>query len=145
MREAATAQAYERAAALRDKLQSLNWLSASLKRVRHLVEQPIRIYPLASSEGTETWYVLQGGRVRAAFPAPLNAIDRAKAAQHVQSIAREKKLHSPFVPLEEIDDVFLVAAWFRRHPEERERLIDPAAGVLKSALTLPSDPESSDP
>jgi hypothetical protein len=33
--------------------------------------------------------------------------------------------------LEEVDGVLLVAGWFRRHPAERERVLEPEAALAR--------------
>ena len=69
MTTAAAALSYERAAALRDKLDSLNWLSEQLRRVREALRHSF-VYTVRGHDNTELWYLIHGGCVRAIVAAP---------------------------------------------------------------------------
>jgi hypothetical protein len=43
--------------------------------------------------------------------------------QVIRKVFQSKPLEKDPLPVEEMDAVLLVAAWFRRHPEERKRII----------------------
>jgi excinuclease ABC subunit C len=123
MLAAAEATQFERAAALRDRLGSLRWLSEHLARVRQAAQHSF-VYPVCSGDGAGTWYLIQRGHVRAAVPAPREGA-RGAAAAALEAVYR-KAGELPGPPgLEEIDGVLLVDGWFRRHPEERQRTITP--------------------
>ena len=130
MHAAAAAMQFERAAALRDRLDSLRWLSEHLARVREAAQHSF-VYPVASEGGPETWYLIRRGHVRAAVPAPDGAAGRAAVAVALEAVYTQAS-DLPGPPgLDEIDGVLLVAAWFRRHPEERQRT-RPAEDALGS-------------
>jgi excinuclease ABC subunit C len=124
MLAASAATQFERAAALRDRLDSLRWLSEHLARVRQAAEHSF-VYPVAGPEGAQTWYLIRRGHVRAAVPAPQDAAGGAAAAAALGAVYR-KAGDLPGPPgLDEIDGVLLVAGWFRRHPAERQRTLTP--------------------
>jgi excinuclease UvrABC nuclease subunit len=125
MTAAAETLVFERAAALRDKLEVLRWLRDHLERLRLAREQHSFIYPVRSENGQETWYLICHGRVAAALPAPHDEVSRARTAAAVANAFHEKQARSRLLAVEEVDGVLLVAGWFRRYPEERARTLDP--------------------
>jgi excinuclease ABC subunit C len=127
MAAASAALQFERAAALRDRLGPLQWLSERLRRVRECA-RPSFVYPVAGHDGTEVWYLVCRGRVCAALPAPHDEETRRRAAEGIAQVyGRETPAGPP--DLEEIDGVLLVAAWFRRHAGEQRRTLEPAAAL----------------
>jgi excinuclease ABC subunit C len=140
MLAASTAQEFERAAALRDKLAALQWLDAHLERLRRARDQHTFIYPVAGHEGRDLWYVIRRGWVAASLPPPREQRSREAAADLLRSVYERPQLAHEPANADELDLVLLVAAWFRKHPGERERVLDPG-GVLaewrKSADAIP--------
>ncbi|MFL5240968.1 MAG: UvrB/UvrC motif-containing protein [Gemmataceae bacterium] len=124
MATASARQAFERAAALRDKLEALSWLRTQLHRIKHIRQHQSYIYPVCGIDGTELWYVVHGGKVTAALPAPSNDTGRRALKSDVQKRMPRKTSTELSVPLDDLDGLLLVSSWFRRHPEERERLLD---------------------
>jgi excinuclease UvrABC nuclease subunit len=124
MTAASAALLFERAAALRDKLEVLQWLNAHLERVRAAARQSF-VYAVPSHEGPELWYLIDQGRVRAVAP-----WDEARAALTAVYGKRRERTAPPMA--EEIDEILLVAAWFRRHAAERERTVTPEQALRES-------------
>jgi excinuclease ABC subunit C len=129
MNAAAARLAFERAAALRDKLDSLTWLSEHLRRVREAARHSF-VYPVRGDGGSEWWYLIDGGRVRAAVPPPsADESRRREAIARIRAIYdRRARANDPPRP-DEIDGVLLVASWFRRRKEERLQILEPAAAL----------------
>jgi excinuclease ABC subunit C len=126
MTAASAALAFERAAALRDRLDALRWLGEELARVRRAREQHSFIYPVCDSAERELWYLIHRGRVVGVMLPPRTAAEQARAAERIASaFGAEDAWTAPSVN-EVIDGVLLIAAWFRRHPEERARTRQPA-------------------
>ena len=46
-------------------------------------------------------------------------------SQALHKVFTKRRLEKDPVPAEELDGVLLVAAWFHRHPEEKERVVSP--------------------
>ena len=120
MSEASYALAFERAAALRDKWESLRWLHQRLDRLRLAF-----VYPVEGYGGEDLWYLIQGGRVIVSMPLPRTAREKAAAALAVSKAFRQEGPATTTVPLSEMDQVLLVAAWFRRHPQEQAQILRP--------------------
>jgi excinuclease ABC subunit C len=118
MTEAAQAQQFERAAVLRDRLQTLGWLDRHLARLRQAVLHSC-VYPVRGTDGGEQWYLIERGRVRAV------CTRSAEALPVLQAVFRRPEPADEPLSLEEIDGALLVDGWFRRHPEERARALTP--------------------
>ncbi len=135
MTEAAAALRFERAAALRDRLEPLRWLRDHLERLKAAREQHSFVYPVAGHDGRDLWYLIHHGRVAAAVPAPQNDAEHCRAAAAVEEVFQGQNARGRLLAIEEVDQVLLVAAWFRKRPEERARTLTPdnAARVCRQA------------
>jgi len=114
MNAASASLAFERAAALRDRLDSMTWMSDHLRRVREASRHSF-VYPVRGHDESELWYLIHGGRVCAVVPAPQDELNRDEMGKLLEGVSP----HEGPPTLDEIDGVLLVAAWFRRRPEER--------------------------
>jgi excinuclease ABC subunit C len=127
MTAASAELAFERAAALRDKLEALRWLHEHLARLRSAERHSV-VYPVAGHDGDDRWYLIHGGRVRAMLPAPRHSAEHRRAAAVLTEVYHGENPPGP-PSLEEIDGVLLVAAWFRRHAAERVCTLAPDAAL----------------
>jgi excinuclease ABC subunit C len=124
MTAAAQTLAYERAAALRDKLEPLQWLDGRLAWLRNTRQTHSFVYPVTDDDGRTLWYVIRRGQVQAVVPAPDCAKARALARKSLcDTFERAIGPGSHFA--DQMDSILLVAGWFRRHAEERIRLMTP--------------------
>ena len=123
---AANSQAFERAAALRDKWETLAWLQKQLERMRLAQQRLSFVYSLSEQSGRNLWYLIRQGRVACVLPAPRTADAKRAAAEIIEKVYQSKKLLWSLPGPEAIDQVLLVAAWFHRHPRERARTMEPA-------------------
>jgi excinuclease ABC subunit C len=142
MAAASAGLAFERAAALRDKLESLRWLQDHLARLRTAAGESC-VYPVPGFEGDDRWYLVHGGRIRAVMPAPRTAEDRERAAALLAEVYGAATLPGP-PSLDEIDGMLLVAAWFRRHAPERGRTLSPEAAlaICRGSTARSAEPET---
>lgn len=131
MTRAASATAYERAAALRDRLASLTWLHEQLELLRRAREQHSFLYPVAGCDGQDFWYLIHGGRVVQAILAPHDPESRQLAGAALEAVFRPSGPWSEPQSGADFDSILLVASWFRRHPEEQLRVL-PAQHALAS-------------
>jgi excinuclease ABC subunit C len=133
MQEASSARAFERAAALRDRWTPMQWLSVHLERVRQACRRSC-VYPTVGRDGSrDHWCLIHHGRVRAVTPAPRDDVGRAATAAALDAVYHGGAGGPPRP--DEIDGVLLVAAWFRRHPVEKEKVLAPAAARAACAAT----------
>lgn len=107
MQQASGAMEFERAAALRDRLGVLGWLHEHLERLRQARRLSL-VYPLQGHDGRDWWYVIVRGDVRGVV-----AVDDP---QRLRGLLAEGQ-HGA----EQVDNVLLLAAWFRKRPEELRR------------------------
>lgn len=128
MRTAAQAQLYERAASLRDRLVSVQWLIHRLQQLRHAREKMSFVYPVEGWDRTTWWYFVHGGRTLAAMPAPRDQRGHQQARRKIDAIYRDKRLTLLLDSYEHVDSMMLVSSWFRRFPEERKKGFDPCRG-----------------
>jgi excinuclease ABC subunit C len=128
MQAASTAQQFERAAALRDNLASLQWLTDHLTRLHEAARQSF-VYVVPSADGADIWYAIHGGRVRAVLPAPHDDDGRGRMATILETIYPINLSEPGSLSLDEIDSVLLVSSWFRRHSAERQRKMTPVEAL----------------
>lgn len=130
MEAAATAFEFERATALRDRLQALEWIDDRLALLRRARDKNSFVYPLAGPDGAERWYLIHRGQVRATAAAPHTTEDRSRVARLIDRTFAE-------VPTPDllsgatVDSVLLVSAWFRKHPDEKRKLMTKAEALAK--------------
>jgi excinuclease ABC subunit C len=120
MAAASSGLSFERAAVLRDKWEALTWLHQRLERMRQIRGQETFVYPVRGIDGGETWYVIDGGRV-------VRAVRKDEGASRTLRIKRPRRPTNRsdlLAPTGEVEQVLLVAAWFRRRPEERQRRVE---------------------
>jgi excinuclease ABC subunit C len=131
--------AFERAAALRDKLDTLTWLSERLRLVREASRHSF-VYPVRGHDDAELWYLIHGGRVCAVVPAPTDEASRCQADKRIKEVYKRHSSASGLPDAREVDGVFLVTAWFGRHREELGITLRPAAALAKmlSSCEIPT-------
>jgi excinuclease ABC subunit C len=124
MQAAAAAQQFERAAVLRDRWQPLRWLADALERLRCAREQMSFVYPVTGYDGSTWWYLIHGARTIAAMPRPHDAVTRQQAAQAVRQVYSHGQA-ALLEPYEYADGMMVVMGWFRKYPQEKERVLTP--------------------
>jgi hypothetical protein len=135
MTTAAAELAFERAAEIRDKLDVLRWLHERLGRLRRVRTDASFLYSVAGHDGEDAWYLIHRGRVAGVLPAPRGPAALRSAARRIRAVYSDRPGKVDVVPADEVENVWLVAAWFRRHVAERARVLDPAAALAACALT----------
>jgi excinuclease ABC subunit C len=111
--------AFERAAARLEKLESFRWLHERLARLREARAKQSFIYPAPGKDGRDIWYLIHGGRVLKTLFAPRLPGEHAVASSEIKKAFAQKRTASGPLPPGDIDSFLLVAAWFRKHPQEK--------------------------
>jgi excinuclease ABC subunit C len=113
---------FERAATMRDKIRRLESLQEQFGRMRFALESLSFTYAVtgATPDDSRT-YVVRRGRVRHECATPRTAADRRALDARVAEILAPAERAPATVPGHEVDEVLLVAAWFRKHPKEMKR------------------------
>jgi excinuclease ABC subunit C len=122
MKEASDRLEFERAGILRDKQQRLESLRDQFDRMRFAVESLTFAYHVDGVGGDNRVYLIRRGVVRAEMPAPRSRADE----KTLRDAARRAVADTPFtaarsIPQHEVDELLVIAAWFRAHPDELER------------------------
>jgi excinuclease ABC subunit C len=125
MQAAADALEFERAAGLRDKHDALAWLRHQLDRLRQARDSHSFIFSVKGRDGKDRCYLIRLGRVEAVIDAPSDAESQNRATELIHSVYRSSRPRRVPRTVEEIDAVFLIASWFKRHPEDRARTFQP--------------------
>lgn len=134
MQAAAAAQAFERAAVLRDRLEALRWLIAKLAELRTVREQFSFLYPVRGCGGERLWYAIHGGRTLAVMPEPRTGEQADAAADLIETIFFRETCAQTLESYEHLDGMLLVASWFRRRPRERAKTLTPAEALRRCRL-----------
>src|SRR5262249_39028949 len=121
MTEAAVAMQFERAASLRDRLTSLQWLTDKLNWLRTARKENTFVYPLTGPDLRPVWYLVHRGRVRGACFRPTCPTSATAAIRLIEDIYGQDP--GTNITPHQVDHVLLVSGWFRKYPAER-------AGVL---------------
>ncbi len=134
MEEASAAFQFEKATAFRDRLQSIEWIDDRLSLLRRARNQNSCVYPLTGADGKERWYLIYRGQVRAVVPTPTTDAERSRTAAVLQRTLDDS---ATALVLNEgaVDSVLLVAAWFRKYPDERAKLLTRAKAFSLCAAT----------
>ena len=112
------------AESLRDRLEQVQWLWDRLNWLRQARKENTFIYPLVGADGRAVWYLIHRGRVRGACFHPTCAESAASSRSLIDEVY--KRDLGPGVTPGQVDHVLLVAAWFRKYPNERTGLLTPA-------------------
>jgi excinuclease ABC subunit C len=139
MMAAAAALAYERAAALRDKLEVFRWLRHQLDVLQTARERHTFVYAVSGLAERNLWYLIRQGHAETVLPAPTDTPSRQAMAAVLEKIYPTPPALVPPGPVEDVETVLLVAGWFRRHPEERTQTLG-AAEALALCQATPVGP-----
>src|SRR5262249_7731694 len=138
MLAASAALQFERAAALRDRLEPLQWLHNCLERLRRARALSF-VYPLRSYEGIELWYVIHRGQVRAVLPAPAEGVNATATAEAVAAAFTDRAAGLRMLTTESVDEVLLVDAWFRKYSAERQRTLTLEQALARCDSATPGE------
>jgi excinuclease UvrABC nuclease subunit len=118
MAAAAEAWQFERAAALREKLAALGWLAGRLERFHAGADRLTFRYRVTATDGSARIYLIRRGTVRAEVPAPATPDEEAALAALAARVFAGPDPAGADIPTHDLDEFYLVASWFRRHPDE---------------------------
>lgn len=139
MNEAAARLEFERAALIRNQILPLRWLRERLGWVDAARSRHSFVYA-PSCAATPMWYLIRRGRVCCVVPAPGDGVTARAAAHAIQRVFVDELSWPHLVPRDMVDHVLLVAAWFRRHPDELQRTLSPENALNRCAGRGPSIP-----
>ena len=117
MQDAATRAEYELAARWREKFEQLEWLFGAIVRARMAVDLLTFVYRDPGTLGDDRAYVVRRGVVQATFPYPATRSSTRRSGAWSRRSWRGPSLPPGPLPVESIDELLLIMAWFRAHPE----------------------------
>lgn len=121
MQQAAARAEFELAARWREKFEQLEWLLAATSRARTAVDLLTFVYRDPGEFGDDRVYVLRRGVVATWFPYPATPIEHEAFRSVLGELARQSATPPGPLPLDSIDEVLLMMAWFRAHPDALRR------------------------
>lgn len=124
MSAAAEQHQFERAGALRDAWEELSYLVEQVQLVRDVAEHYWFVYPVPGWAGRTLWYLVAGGIVTAVVREPDGA-GVAEKCRQLLAAAYERRAEQALRGQPDFEQLRLVASWFRQHPDELDRVLDP--------------------
>ncbi|HEY3011553.1 MAG TPA: hypothetical protein VGJ36_02310 [Gemmatimonadales bacterium] len=121
MQEAAAKAQFELAVRWREKFEQLEWLLAATSRARSAIDLLTFVYRDPGDFGDDRVYVLRRGLVRASFPYPATPIEHEAFRAVVAEEAGQPAASTGPLPMDAVDEVLLMMAWFRAHPDALRR------------------------
>jgi hypothetical protein len=121
MQQAAANAQFEVAVRWREKFEQLEWLLAATSRARSAVDLLTFVYRDPGEFGDDRVYILKRGVVKGCFPYPDTPIEYEAFRAVMAQEARQPLKSTDTLPLDAIDEVLLMMAWFRAHPDALRR------------------------
>jgi len=121
MMAAAENHDFEAAARWRQKFEQLEWIVAAGARARAGIELLTFVYRDPGTFGDDRVYLIRHGLVRASYPYPATPIERQAFDAVIRDEAERPLPSAGLLDHATIDEMLLVMAWFRRHPEAWRR------------------------
>jgi len=121
MQQASENAQFEVAVRWREKFEQLEWLLAATSRARSAIDLLTFVYRDPGDFGDDRVYILRRGVVRASFPYPSTPIEHEAFRGVVAEEAQQPDRASGPLPLDAVDEVLLMMAWFRAHPDALRR------------------------
>jgi len=125
MAAAALALQFERAAVLRDQLESLRWLAEKLDYLNDVRARYSFVYPVRGHGGEKCWYLIHGGRTLAVLAEPQSREERQAAVKLLETIYVKESAAQTLESYEHIDGMLVVTSWFRKRPKEWQKILKP--------------------
>ncbi|MEX2528061.1 MAG: GIY-YIG nuclease family protein [Gemmatimonadota bacterium] len=123
MEEAAGLSRFEHAAFLRDRLMRLEGFQEDLRTFRHHTRRLTFIYRPQGDGPGRRLHLIWRGRVALSLAHPRTARTWHNARKRVRHAVAKLAIQGDEIPPDAAGETFLVARWFARNPEERERTI----------------------
>lgn len=121
MTAAADRDDFEAATRWRDKFESLEWLVAAGARARAAIHALTFVFREPGDFGDDRVYLIRHGLVRAAYPYPTTPIEHEAFKAVVDAEMQTPLPAAGLLDHATMDEMLLVMAWFRRHPEAWRR------------------------
>jgi excinuclease ABC subunit C len=117
---------FEYAARLRDRITRLEALRDEFARLREALDTLTFLYRVEGVDGDDRVYLVRRGTVRASLPTPRTPAARRKLARLAAEHFGRPEHDGALVQRHQVDEILLLARWFRARPEERSRTTPPS-------------------
>lgn len=124
---------FERASVYRDRLQRLEALASALNFLRESLDKLTFVYAVPGETGRDMLHFIHGGRVVGQAPRVRGPRQAEKAALLAEKLL---ELAPPPGSGDEMDEIKIVASWFRAHPQALARTL-PAKAFLRDVRQWP--------
>lgn len=114
---------FEYAASLRDRLVRLEMLQEEFGRLREALDHLTFQYLLPGTDGDDRLYLVRRGTVRAEMAAPRTKRQRERADRLAREVMETPESTGTMVSTRKVEEILLLAHWFRSRPEELERTV----------------------
>lgn len=135
IRTAAQRLQFEYAAELRDRASMLEWVRTHSAEVRQTIESLSFIYTVPGLLEGDRVYIVRRGSVRAELPAPSTPHERLALEEQARAIFEKPESQTLGMRAHEVQEVLLIARWFRLEPEELKRT-EPLALLASGATAV---------
>ncbi len=113
---------FEYAAAVRERIKRLERLRDEFGRLREALDTLSFLYRVPGADGTDTRvYLIRRGTVRAVVAAPDTRAERRRLARLVEEHFGQPEPGGALVSRHQVDEILLIARWFRMNPDELAR------------------------
>jgi excinuclease ABC subunit C len=126
MEQASARWEFEYAALLRERLRRLEHLRDEFARLREALDTLTFLYRVEGVDGDDRVYLVRRGTVRASLPTPRTPAARRKLARLAAEHFGRPEHDGALVQRHQVDEILLLARWFRARPEERSRTTPPS-------------------
>jgi excinuclease ABC subunit C len=138
MEDAAERLEFEHAARLRDRIGRLEDLRAEFLRLRAALGGLTFLYCVPGFDGDHRVYAIRSGSIRAVDSAPRTARQRRRLIDRLGVHLRQPESQRESTSRERVEQILLVAHWFRTRPDQLERTY-PAERLRELPLTRQLD------
>ncbi|HEX6558858.1 MAG TPA: GIY-YIG nuclease family protein [Longimicrobiales bacterium] len=122
MQQAAHRMQFEYAAQLRDRAWKLEEARHELMAARASIESLSFLYRATGYNGADRMYVVKRGSIKLDVPAPRNSEEGEQLRAQARRLLSRRDFRTS-VSAEEVNEVLLVARWFRLRPTELEHVV----------------------
>ncbi|HKP76078.1 MAG TPA: GIY-YIG nuclease family protein [Longimicrobiaceae bacterium] len=127
MQAAAERMEYEVARSLRDRLFRLERLRDEFAELREALDGLTFVYHVpGAAEGEDRVYLVRRGTVRCVLPRPESAAERRRLERMCDEHFGRPEPRGALVSRHQVDEIMLIARWFRLNPAELERTVPPS-------------------
>jgi excinuclease ABC subunit C len=114
---------FEYAGVVRDRAHRLERLRDEFGQLREALEGLSFLYTVPGTGGPDRVYLVRRGTVRAVVDAPTTQAERRRLSRLIDEHFSRPEPSSALVDRQHVDEILLIARWFRLNPEEMSRTV----------------------